>query len=80
MLLSGLETAGQGQLDLFTSTTRLAPTQPPLMATLDRLNNQFGQQTVRLAVAAGPNPVWAGRRAYQSPAYTTDWENLGQLK
>ncbi|MDO7877759.1 Y-family DNA polymerase [Hymenobacter sp. ASUV-10] len=80
VLLSGLETAGQGQLDLFTSLAPLPPARLQLMTVLDRLNNQFGRHTVRLAAAAGPNPGWAGRRAYQSPAYTTDWENLWQLK
>lgn len=80
VLLSGLETAGQGQLDLFTPAAQLPLTRPQLMATLDRLNGKFGRQTVRLAAAAGPSPAWAGRQAYQSPAYTTDWENLWQLK
>jgi len=80
VLLSGLETAGQGQLYLFTPAAQLPPARPQLMAALDRLNNQFGRQTVRLAAAAGPKPAWEGWRAYQSPAYTTDWENLWQVK
>ncbi|MET4075410.1 Y-family DNA polymerase [Hymenobacter sp. UYCo722] len=85
VLLSGLERTGEVQLGLFEPAAAPVPPQrAQLMATLDRLNSQFGRAAVQLAVAtagkpSGRPPAWAGRAAYRSPLYTTSWEGLWQL-
>ncbi|UYZ64788.1 Y-family DNA polymerase [Hymenobacter weizhouensis] len=81
VVLSGLEPAGQPQLTLFNPAdpARLQQ-QQRLMQALDGLNRRFGRNTVRYAVAGPPIAAWAGRKAHCSPAYTTCWEELWQVK
>ena len=86
VLLSGLETAGQAQLDLFAVTADHERRQQ-LMTTLDLLNARFGRQLVRLAATGvaqstagkSPPPAWAGRAAHRSPLYTTAWDELWEV-
>jgi len=86
VLLSGLEPAGQAQLDLFVAPPAAAARSEQLMATLDALNARFGRQLVRLAaagVARQPSgkhgPAWAGRSAHRSALFTTAWDELWTL-
>nr|WP_262490740.1 Y-family DNA polymerase [Hymenobacter mucosus] len=81
ILLSGLEPQGQPQLDLFGAAdpARLAR-QQQLMATLDSLNRKFGRETVRYAATSPAAAVWAGRSAFRTPAYTTNWDDLWQVR
>ena len=86
VLLSGLETAGQAQLDLFAASADHERRQQ-LMTTLDLLNARFGRQLVRLAATGvaqsptgkSPEPAWAGRAAHRSPLYTTAWDELWEV-
>jgi len=88
VLLSGLETAGQAQLDLFAAPAAELERSQRLMTVLDELNARFGRHTVRLAAAGvaktatgQPQPAaWAGRSNFRSPAYTTDWNELWVLR
>ncbi|MBX0290516.1 Y-family DNA polymerase [Hymenobacter sp. HSC-4F20] len=81
VLLSGLEPPGQPQLDLFTpiEPARLQE-QQQLMRTLDSLNHRFGRDAVRYAATGTRAAAWAGRNGFRSPAYTTSWEELWQVK
>jgi DNA polymerase V len=79
VLLDGLEPAGHQQLTLFASgeqTERRAK----LMANLDKLNQRLGATTVRFAAALppkdGPRVPWAGHCQWQTPAYTTCWDDM----
>ena len=84
ILLSGLETAGQAQLGLFTDNAAQQQRSQQLMTALDAINGRFGRQLVRLAAtgavggsaASQPQPAWAGRSAHRSPCYTTNWNDL----
>jgi DNA polymerase V len=49
-----------------------------LMATMDRLNSEFGRNAVKTASSGTATPVWAIRRARKSPSYTTRWAELPQ--
>jgi DNA polymerase V len=56
-----------------------APAPPPqLMATLDRLNRRYGQDTVQIASAGTPHAPkqWGMRQERRTPQYTTRWEDL----
>jgi DNA polymerase V len=82
VVLSGLETAGQQSLNLFTtSTNREARTQ--LLQGLDQINQRFGSGTVRFATASVPKgeqqAPWLGKADFKSAAYTTNWEELWAL-
>ena len=82
VLLSGLEPAGQGQLDLFGPAPARQQQRQELMTVLDKLNGRFGRHTVRSAAAGAATGgvsdglVWQGRSEFRSPAYTTDWNDL----
>lgn len=89
VVLSGLEPAGRQQLGLFGGESA-APSAPrrELMQCLDALNQRFGKGAVVFGAAwAGgkrngrPQPApWAGRQAMRSPAYTTSWDELWEVK
>ena len=50
-----------------------------LMCALDRVNARMGASTLRYA-ALGIKQRWQMRRAYQSPEYTTRWDQLRQVR
>lgn len=81
VIFSGLEPTGQAQLPLFGAPdpARLQQ-QQQLMQALDGLNRRFGRNTVRYAITGPRTPTWAGRKAHCSPAYTTCWEELWEVK
>jgi DNA polymerase V len=56
-----------------------SPERQHLMATMDRLNRRFGQESVTLA-AAGLKRDWQMRRSNVSPRYTTCWGELALVK
>jgi DNA polymerase V len=45
------------------------------MRAIDRLNDRFGRGTIAFGTA-GERQVWALRREFLSPRYTTDWDEL----
>ncbi|TGE20907.1 Y-family DNA polymerase [Hymenobacter metallicola] len=79
VVLDGLETAGQQQLLLFEPNEQ-AERRAKLMADLDKVNQRFGAGKVKFATAQLPKgeytAPWAGQHQWQTPAYTTCWEDL----
>lgn len=74
VMLMELVPAGGQQTDLFTldaSDTKKSN----LMATLDSINSKYSKGTIKLA-SEGTEKVWAMRRSYKSPCYTSDWNEL----
>lgn len=56
-----------------------AQTGNELMSTVDQINSSFGQQTLRIG-AQSKQATWSSRKDKLSPAYTTQWENLADVK
>jgi DNA polymerase V len=79
VVLDGLETAGRQQLLLFEPNEQ-AERRARLMAELDKLNERFGAGKVGFAAALPAKGEyvlpWVGQHQFQSPAYTTVWEDL----
>ena len=46
-----------------------------ILDTVDKLNNEWGSGTVRLATQGFAN-VWRSKRELCSPRYTTRWDEL----
>ncbi|MBC6605393.1 Y-family DNA polymerase [Hymenobacter sp. BT188] len=82
VVLAGLETAGQQQLGLF-STSNKGEARARLLQELDQLNQRFGAGTVRFATASIPkgkqSVPWLGNADFKSGAYTTNWDELWAL-
>lgn len=68
------------QLDLFhqPSEEQLEHTEQ-LMSVFDRINTKYGRSTIRLA-AEGYSKPWAMRAELKSPAYTTRWTDVPQVR
>nr|WP_294865300.1 Y-family DNA polymerase [uncultured Pseudogulbenkiania sp.] len=73
VMLMDLRPVGADQHDLFAPLPN--PRRQALMATLDRVNREFGRGTLRLASEA-LQPGWAMRQEKRSPRWTTCWEEL----
>lgn len=65
------------QINLFQSDN--AAHHPALMGSIDRINRKWGRDTVQYA-ASGLEKPWDMRQSHKSPAYTTDWNELPQVK
>ncbi|GED23832.1 Y-family DNA polymerase [Halomonas halmophila] len=80
MLLDLVDTNRQ-QLSLLDSPERAEQRDRDhqLMATLDTLNERMGKGTVRLGVPR-QNAAWQLRCAHRSPRWTTQWQELRQVK
>ena len=48
------------------------------MLAMDQINHRWGRDTLYYA-GTGQERAWAGRQAFESPAYTTDWEALPRV-
>jgi DNA polymerase V len=48
------------------------------METIDKLNQQWGKDTLRYA-SCGNGPEWAMRRERLSGKYTTSWDELLEI-
>lgn len=46
-----------------------------LMETMDKVNKKYSRGTIRLA-SEGINKTWEMNRAFKSPNYTGDWNEL----
>jgi DNA polymerase V len=68
------------QLDLFhqPSKEQMQHTEQ-LMCIFDQINKKYGRSTVRLAAEGYSNP-WAMRAELKSPAYTTRWSDVPQVR
>ena len=82
VILDGLETAGQQQLNLFASTND-GEVRTKLMADIDALNRRYGAGTVgfaaALAVQGSLRAPWLGKAEFRSAAYTTNWNELWSI-
>ncbi len=76
VMLLGLRPAGQDLGDLFCNPPQRERSSQ-LMQVMDRLNQEYGSNTLRLA-AAGLRPQWTMRSSQRSPNYTTAWHELAQ--
>lgn len=83
LVLDGLERAGADQqASLFAAEAR-TPARAKLMGALDALNGRYGSGTVRVGAALAPPgqaEAWGMRRGAKSPAFTTKWGELWQVK
>ncbi|WP_154695709.1 DUF4113 domain-containing protein, partial [Legionella pneumophila] len=68
------------QLDMFhqPSDEHLKHTEQ-LMGVFDQINQKYGRSTIRLA-AEGYSKPWAMRAELKSPAYTTRWSEVPQVR
>lgn len=76
VLLSHLEPATHHQLGLFEA---LNPASERLMKTIDSINQKMGQDTIRFA-PHGASQEWKMLCQMRSPAYTTRWSELLEVK
>jgi DNA polymerase V len=77
VMLTDLLPEGAETGDLF--DRRDTVRQAKLMAALDQVNGTMGRRTLFYA-SAGIQQKWLGAAARKSPAYTTDWGSLIQVK
>ena len=73
-MLSELTPAAQRQHALFVDPTQIER-RSRLNATLDKINQLYGRDTVRVA-GSGVERTWSMRRSQVSPRYTTRWSDL----
>jgi len=52
---------------------------PALMHCLDRINNQYGQGTLKIA-AEGNHTPWQMKRQFLSPQYTSNWRDIPKIR
>lgn len=74
IMLLDLVPASARQADLWSDPERVEQGQR-LMGVMDRINRDYGRDTIRLA-GAGLARRWAMRQAHRSPRYTTRWDEL----
>lgn len=81
VVFSGLESAVGGTVDLFSDPQQSAAS-AALMSRLDALNQRYGTGTVKVAVALPATRMapWQGISQQCSPAYTTSWDGLWQIR
>ena len=83
VLLDSFERGGQEQLSLFAPDG--GEWAKRLMQKLDLLNARFGKGSVQVATALGgqvgkQSAPWKGQQQRRTPAYTTSWDELWQVK
>ncbi len=76
VFLDGLEKVGAMQLGLFANIDQ--DRAGALMRAVDRLNRDWGRDTVRFA-AAGTRRPWMMKQKMRSPCYTTRWQDLKRV-
>lgn len=80
VMLLDLIPANFTQQDIFNPLSdRESEHSAQLMRVFDRINTRFGSQTMYLA-AVGHDHSWKMRSQMRSPAYTTRWSELPQVK
>jgi len=77
VILAELSPACQSQTDMFDSLDR--DRTEKLMATLDSVNARMGSKTLQFA-AQGTTQPWSMRCERRSPSYTTNWDELLEVK
>ena len=78
--LEALISKNQWQLDLFHQPSEEAlKNTEQVMSVLDSINQKYGSSTMRLA-AEGHSKPWDMRAEMKSPAYTTRWSDVPQVR
>lgn len=78
IMLTLLSDRGVRQYSLFGCPEREARSER-LMQVLDQVNRHYGRNTLRVA-ASGLNQHWAMRAENRSPRYTTQWDELPEVR
>ena len=69
-----LESRHFNQPDLFMPDN----SNPALMLCLDKINNRYGQGTLKLG-SEGKSEVWQMRREFLSPQFTSNWKDIPKI-
>lgn len=69
-----LESKAFKQADLFQPDN----SNPVLMNCLDKINNRYGQGTLKVG-AEGQSQIWQMKRDFLSPQYTTHWQDIPKI-
>ena len=83
IVLDGLERAGANQQGALFADTARSPERAKLMGALDALNKRYGGGAVQVGAAvttAGQQEPWGMKRGAKSPAFTTKWGELWQVR
>ena len=78
VVLTGLHPENQVQENLFIPSEK-TPKQNKAIAVLDRMNNRFGRNKITLA-SSGIKPKWIMRCELRSNQYTTNWQEIPNIK
>jgi DNA polymerase V len=77
VMLSDISAARDLQMNLFLGSRERGD--PGLMSTVDKVNRSYGSGTLFYA-SAGTEKLWSMRRELLSPAYTTRWEDIVEIR
>jgi DNA polymerase V len=77
VIVEGLQNEFSFQGNIFDNTNRKK--QRELLVTIDKLNGEFGRDTVKLAVQ-GNGKEWKLRQEKLSKRYTTNWDEIMEVK
>lgn len=77
VMLSGIITSRDLQMNLFMGSRERGSSS--LMDTVDKVNRVYGSGTLFYA-SAGTEKPWSMRRELLSPAYTTRWEDIVEIR
>lgn len=77
IMLTGLSRATMQQQHLFIPSDDIR--NKPLMKALDRINNRWGRDVLRYG-SSGLAREWSMKQTRKSPAYTTSWAELPEVK
>lgn len=78
MLFFGLESAENQQMDFFADHGN-AEKQDRLSVAMDEINRRFGRGSL-FHLAEGIKRPWTMKREMLTPSYTTDWNQLPEVK
>lgn len=76
VVVSGIQAENTEQLNIFEQEN---PKHKEIMQALDHINHKFGSNTLKLATQ-NPKQTWIMRQEHLSPRYTTDWDELLEVK
>lgn len=77
VIVEGLQSESSFQQNIFDKTDRVK--QRNLLATVDKLNKDFGRDKIKLAVQ-GDGKEWKLRQEKLSKRYTTNWNDIIEVK
>ena len=78
VMLLGLSSRNVQQVEIFDLTETQKSRSAALMRTMDRINMQYGRETIRLA-SSGYDRPWAMVAERRTPRYTTRWDELPKV-